>query len=174
VRAKVILRERDRERRVGGQVEFGIPLAPVSVLMRGWLVNVDPMLVCLAIGVFLNILDDSDIDGGESARAVDLFGWHGYGCVNVCGRVVDLDEGLETYKGNPTRLNSFHFRLMQGRRCRPLPYSNLISPFAVSAYPTPSFAEHIIILRVHLATFATASHNHENRRYGPRGQVPCR
>jgi cytochrome c heme-lyase len=37
----------------------------------------------LPIGVFLNILDDCDVDGGESARAVDLFGWHGYGCVNV-------------------------------------------------------------------------------------------
>jgi hypothetical protein len=33
--AEVILRERDREGRVGRQVEFGIPLAPVSVLMRG-------------------------------------------------------------------------------------------------------------------------------------------
>jgi hypothetical protein len=36
VSAEVILGECDRERRVGGQVEFGIPLAPVSVLMRGW------------------------------------------------------------------------------------------------------------------------------------------
>ena len=36
---EIILRERDRERRVGGQVEFGITLAPVSVLMRGWLVS---------------------------------------------------------------------------------------------------------------------------------------
>ena len=48
MRAKVILRERDRERRVGGQVEFGITLAPVSVLMRGWLVHVDSVLLCFA------------------------------------------------------------------------------------------------------------------------------
>jgi hypothetical protein len=36
VSAEVILGECDREGRVGGQVELGIPLAPVSVLMRGW------------------------------------------------------------------------------------------------------------------------------------------
>jgi hypothetical protein len=37
----------------------------------------------LANGVILDILDDGDVDGGESARAVDLFG-HDCGCECEC------------------------------------------------------------------------------------------
>jgi hypothetical protein len=93
---KVILGECDRERRVGRQVEFGIPLAPVSMLMRGWLMNVDSESVCLAKEMFLDILDNGDVDGGESARAVDLLGWHVCGCVNVVMLIWTRGSKVET------------------------------------------------------------------------------
>jgi len=167
--AEVILRERDRERRVGGQVEFGVTLAPVSVLMRGWLVNVD----CCVWPMGYLLLDDGDVDRGESARAVNLFG-HGCECVNVVELLIWTRGSKRTREIPPPTSCLVPLSAHAGSRCRSVPYSNLISRSAVSAYPTPSFAAHIIILRVHLATLATTSHNHENRRYGPRGQVPCR
>jgi hypothetical protein len=50
-------------------------------------VNVDTVSVCLTKGLVdphgIDILDDGDVDRGESARAVSLFGGHGCGCVNV-------------------------------------------------------------------------------------------
>jgi hypothetical protein len=124
--SEIILGERDRERGVGRQVELGIPLAPVSMLMRGWLMNVDSESVCLAKEMFLDILDNGDVDGGESARAVDLFGCHVCGCVNVvmliCLRGSKVETSPRKSHVDAPRRSTF----MQGCRFRAVPNPNLI------------------------------------------------
>ncbi|CAG8491015.1 3358_t:CDS:2, partial [Scutellospora calospora] len=53
-------------------------------------VNADSVSVCLAKWLIaVDVLDDGDVDGGESARAVDLLGGHICGIVNV---VVGVDR----------------------------------------------------------------------------------
>jgi hypothetical protein len=87
-------------------------------------VNVDSVLVCLAKEIFLDILDNSDVDGGESARAVDLFGCHSCGCVNVV--VLIWTRGL-SFEASPRKSHvdaPTRSTFMQGCRFRPEPYSN--------------------------------------------------
>ena len=69
MRAQVALRKGNAERGVGGEVEFGVALAPV--------------------------LDDSDVDGRGSAGTVDfrhVDAWQGLSCTKCGGGV----EGKET------------------------------------------------------------------------------
>ena len=126
--AEVILGECDRERRVGRQVEFGIPLAPVSVLMRGWSMNVDSESVCLARGIFLDILDNGDVDRGESARAVDLLSCHVCGCVNVVMLICLRGSKVETSprKSHADAPTSFHFHAGM-----PIPARTLSKPYFI-------------------------------------------
>jgi hypothetical protein len=90
-------------------------------------VNVDSVSVCLANVLFLDILDNGNVDGGESARAVNLFGCHGCGCVNVVVLIWTRGSKLEasprkSHVDAPTRST-----FMQGCRLRPVPYSDLVN-----------------------------------------------
>jgi hypothetical protein len=57
------LRQRHGERAVGGKVEFGIALAPVSLMLVS-------SSVYAVVFVERCSLDDGDVDGSKSARAV--------------------------------------------------------------------------------------------------------
>jgi hypothetical protein len=88
-------------------------------------VNVDLVLVCLAKEILLDILDNGNVDGGESARTVDLFGCHDCECVNVVvvliwtrGSKVEASP-RKSHVDAPTRST-----FMQGCRFRPVPYPN--------------------------------------------------
>lgn len=131
--------------------------------------HVDSVLLCSLKEVVLDgvdVLDDGNVDRGESARAVDLFGGHGCGCVNTYD-CVDLFEGLETIpKGNPTRAST-RSTFMQGCRFRPVPNWNLIQD---RAYPRTQVSAKLHLSRAYHQLQSTSppfdrcnnSHNHEN------------
>ena len=132
----------------------------------------------LANRVLLDILDNGDVDGGESARAVDLLGCHVCGCVNVVMLICLRGSKVETSprKSHVDAPTSFHFHAGM-----PIPARTQSKPYSRSAYPT--FRVKSISRDPGISSFSESissrhscnnRHNHENRRYGPRGQVPRR
>ena len=94
--------------------------------------NVNSESVCLAKERFvrdgINILDNGDVDGGESARAVDLFGWHVCGCVNVVMLICLRGSKVETSprKSHVDAPTSFHFHAGM-----PIPARTLSKPYFI-------------------------------------------
>ena len=138
--------------------------------------NVDSESVCLAKGKVPDILNNGDVDGGESARAVDLFGYHGCGCVNIVVVLIwtrGSKVGTSPRKSHVDAPTSFHFHAGM-----PIPARTQSKPYSRSAYSTfrvkSILRYHHLPSPPHLATATNNSHDHENRRYGPRGQVPRR
>ena len=137
--------------------------------------NVDSESVCLAKGGVPDILNNGDVDGGKSARAVDFFGCHVCGCVNIVVLIWTRGLKVETSprKSHVDAPTSFHFHAGM-----PIPGRTQSKPYSRSAYSTfrvkSILRYHHLPSPPHLATATNNSHNHENRRYGPRGQVPRR
>ena len=141
--------------------------------------NVDSESVCLVKGEVPDILNNGDVDGGESARAVDLFGYHGCGCVNIVVVLIwTRGSKVETSprKSHVDAPTSFHFHAGM-----PIPARTQSKPYSRSAYPT--FRVKSISRDPGISSSSESfssrhscnnRHNHENRRYGPRGQVPRR
>ena len=140
--------------------------------------NVDSESVCLAKGGVPDILNNGDVDGGKSARAVDFFGCHVCGCVNIVVLIWTRGLKVETSprKSHVDAPASFHFHAGM-----PIPARTQSKPYSRSAYPT--FRVKSISRDPGISSFSESissrhscnnRHNHENRRYGPRGQVPRR